>query len=274
MLDGNWEVINGPPAHHIQQLNAANTINVLEALVTLLISNNQPNQLPLAPSETAFRELHRCGTLFLLNKPGEYRDVPVQVANSQTGQVIYQAPPSDQVPSLMIEFFKELGEIWVNCDALDAAAFALWRINWVHPFKNGNGRTARAFCYACLNARLGVILPGTTTVIDQIMLTRSDYEAAIRTADQAAAADPKARSLKQMKDYLDGLLQSKLLAFLRNFKLRHPRCLGWEPATYLGTQNLPSPNPYNPVKLEIEIDLYRGLTFGPRPVCSRNLWEF
>ena len=110
----------------------------------------------------------------------------------------------------MAEFFKELGEIWISGDALDAAAFALWRINWIHPFKNGNGRTARAFCYACLSARLGVILPGTTTVIDQIMLTRPDYEAAIRSADQAAAADPKARDLKQMKDYLDGLLQIQI----------------------------------------------------------------
>jgi len=83
-------------------------------------------------------------------------------------------------------------------------------INWVHPFKNGNGRTARAFCYACLNARLGVILPGTTTIIDQIMLTRPDYEAAIRVADQAAAANPAARNLAQMKAYLDGLLQIQI----------------------------------------------------------------
>lgn len=210
MLDSNWELINGPPAHHIEQLNAANTINVLEALVTFLISYNKPNEVPYAPNEMALRELHRCGTLFLLDKPGEYRDVPVQVANIQTGQVLYQAPPPEDVPKLVQEFFEELIKIWRTGDALDAAAFALWRINWIHPFKNGNGRTARAFCYACLNARLGVILPGTTTVIDQIMLTRPDYEAAIRVADQAAAADPAARDLQQMKAYLDGLLQIQI----------------------------------------------------------------
>jgi Fic family protein len=210
MLDSNWEMINGAPAHHIEQLNAANTINVLEALVTLLINLRLPDQLPWYPNEIAIRELHRCGTLFLLNKPGEYRDVPVQVVNSQTGQVIYQAPPSDQVQPLMTGFFEELQQIWINGDALDAAAFALWRINWIHPFRNGNGRTARAFCYACLNARLGVILPGTTTVIDQIMLTRPDYEAAIRAADQAVAENPAARDLAQMKAYLDGLLQIQI----------------------------------------------------------------
>jgi Fic family protein len=212
MLDYNWELINGPDAHHIEQLNATNVINVLEALVTLLNSDSTrlKRAVPLMPNELALQELHRCATLFLLEKPGEYRDSPVSIQNVNTGAVIYQPPPHEDVPRLMTEFFEELRPIWHNGDALDAAAFALWRINWIHPFKNGNGRTARAFCYACLNARLGVILPGTTTVIDQIMATRADYESAIRVADSAAAADPAARDLKQMRDYLDRLLQIQM----------------------------------------------------------------
>ncbi len=153
MLDDNWELINGPPAHHIEQLNATNTINVLEALVTFLIAHRTPNHnLPLMPSEDAFCELHRSGTLFLLNNPGKYRDSDVHVADGQ-GNVIYQPPPHAEVPGLMKSFFEELSRVWVNGDALNAAAFALWRVNWVHPFKNGNGRTARTFCYACLCAR-------------------------------------------------------------------------------------------------------------------------
>ena len=212
MLDGNWELINGPDAHHIEQLNAANLINVLEALVTLLNCNTASLKriVPFMPNENALRELHRCATLFLLAEPGKYRDVPVQVQNLRTGEVVYQPPPHEDVQRLMTEFFEELNPIWKDGDALDAAAFALWRINWIHPFKNGNGRTVRAFCYACLNARLGVILPGTTTVIDQIMMTRSEYEAAIRVADKAAIGDPAARDLKQMKEYLFKLLQVQI----------------------------------------------------------------
>jgi fido (protein-threonine AMPylation protein) len=110
----------------------------------------------------------------------------------------------------MTAFFQELNALWRTGDALDVAAFALWRINWVHPFKNGNGRTARAFSYACLNAHLGVMLPGTTTVIDQIMTTRPRYEAAIRVADKAAEADPTARDLADMKAYLNDLLQIQM----------------------------------------------------------------
>jgi Fic family protein len=212
MLDSNWELINGADAHHIETLNASNVINVLEALVTLLNSNSVALQrtIPLMPNERALRELHRCATLFLLADPGAYRDGAVHVQNTLTKEVIYQAPPPTDVPRLVEEFIEELKRIWDTGDALDAAAFALWRINWIHPFKNGNGRTARAFSYACLNARLGVILPGTTTVIDQIMMTRNDYEAAIRAADKAAAAQADARDLTQMKGYLDRLLQAQI----------------------------------------------------------------
>jgi hypothetical protein len=29
----------------------------------------------------------------------------------------------------------------------ELAAYGLWRLNWIHPFVEGNGRTARAVCY-------------------------------------------------------------------------------------------------------------------------------
>ena len=161
------------------------------------------------PSEAAFRELHRSGTLFLLNKPGEYRDGAVHLADGN-GNVVYLPPAHSDVPSLMQALFAELEQIWVTGDALDAAAFVLWRTNWIHPFKNGNGRTARTFCYACLCARLGVMLPGTTTIIDQIMTTRAEYEAALRVADAAVVADPNARDLGVMRAYLNKLLQIQI----------------------------------------------------------------
>lgn len=211
MLDDNWELINGPAAHHIEQLNATNVINVIEALVTFSIAKQDPNShLPPMPNPRALSELHRSGTLFLLKRPGEYRDTEVHIENTKTGQVVYQPPSHPEVNGHMGGFFKELDEIWKTGDALDAASFALWRINWIHPFKNGNGRTARAFCYACLSARLGVILPGTTTVIDQIMNTRPRYEAALRIADDAAKKDPASRELSEMRAYLNDLLQIQI----------------------------------------------------------------
>jgi len=211
VLDDNWELINGDAAHHIEQLNATSTINVLEALVTLLVGLRKQSGQPemLMPNDRALCELHRSGTLFLLHHPGEYRDIEVHVGDKATGEIIFQPPPCDALGGHIEEFFRELTDIWNTGDALDAAAFVLWRINWIHPFRNGNGRTARAFAYACLCAKLGVMLPGRTTVIDQIMTSRSEYEAAIRAADRAAA-ESDGRNLAPMREYLDRLLQIQM----------------------------------------------------------------
>jgi Fic family protein len=186
-----------------------NTINVIEALITLLVGTRPAGaSLPTMPNEVALKELHRTATIFLLHKPGEYRDCPVHVRDG-SGATVYQPPPHEGVDPLMKDFFIELKTTWTTGDALDAAALALWRVNWIHPFKNGNGRTARSFAYCCLCARLGVVLPGSPTVIDQIMTSRPEYEAAIRVGD-AAAANGNARDLTAMRAYLNKLLQIQI----------------------------------------------------------------
>lgn len=208
MNDENWDLIKGPAARRAERRNALNTLDTIDALSARLISG-RVSDAPLSsmPDEAALKALHRASTVSLLSSPGAYRDCPVQVSGN--GAVVYQPPPHSAVGGLMKAFFVELRSIWTGGDALDAAAFALWRLNWIHPFKNGNGRTARSFAYCCLCVRLGVVLPGVPTVIDQIMMTRDDYEAAIRAAD-AAAADNDGRALGVMRAYLDRLLQIQM----------------------------------------------------------------
>jgi hypothetical protein len=83
MFDSNWDLINGPAAHEIETLNQANQINVIEALVRLLTHYAPPgeNGCSASPNLAALREIHRTGTLFLLEKPGELREVPVQLVS-------------------------------------------------------------------------------------------------------------------------------------------------------------------------------------------------
>jgi len=47
-------------------------------------------------------------------------------------------------PSLMNSFINEVNRYWETTDVLSLASYCLWRLNHVHPFINGNGRTARA----------------------------------------------------------------------------------------------------------------------------------
>src|SRR5690348_8307910 len=105
MLDDNWDLINGEAAHHIERLNASNVINVIEALVTFSIAHQKENQLPPMPNPIALSEIHRSGTLFLLQNPGQYRTSEVNVQNINTGEVVHQPPKWEEVDQYMKEFF-------------------------------------------------------------------------------------------------------------------------------------------------------------------------
>ena len=65
------------------------------------------------------------------------------------------------------------------------ATFALWRINYIHPFVNGNGRTARAACYYILCVMLGGLLPGQEILPELLRKkpTHDDYISALTQAD-------------------------------------------------------------------------------------------
>jgi Fic family protein len=65
------------------------------------------------------------------------------------------------------------------------AAFVLWRLNWIHPFTDGNGRTSRAASYLVLCCRIGWVLPGKRTIPDQIAENKLPYYQALEEADDA-----------------------------------------------------------------------------------------
>jgi len=208
MKDDNWELITGDDAHEIEVLNYSSQVNVIEALVRFIIHHAGvgDNGSPQFPNETALRELHRTGTLFLLKSPGDYRVEPVVVAAGTT--VIHRPPEHAEVATHMIALFNELAGIWAAASPVEIGAFLLWKINWVHPFKNGNGRTARAFCYACVCLKFGFVLPGTSTLIELIMQNRMEYQAALKAADDSYESTGKA-DLTAMNAFVERLLREQ-----------------------------------------------------------------
>jgi Fic family protein len=79
----------------------------------------------------------------------------------------------------------------------------------VHPFIEGNGRTARAVCYYLLCVKHGQLLPGRKIVPERIRESRDQYVFALRAADQAWTAGNY--ELSQMEAYLANLLEAQLL---------------------------------------------------------------
>ncbi|WP_204276686.1 Fic family protein, partial [Klebsiella aerogenes] len=74
---------------------------------------------------------------------------------------------------------------WRDRTALHLASYVMWRLNWIHPFSDGNGRTSRITSYVVLSVKLGLVLPGTRTIPEQIVDKRSPYFLALEAADQA-----------------------------------------------------------------------------------------
>jgi Fic family protein len=114
---------------------------------------------------------------------GQYRPCAIHITNSP-----HQPPDFYRVAALMEDFVNSVNRAWENTDAVILSAFVLWRLNWIHPFINGNGRSARAAAYYVLCLKLGGLLPGEITLPELLKRDRPDYVAALRAADDSFAA--------------------------------------------------------------------------------------
>ncbi|MGC2776429.1 MAG: Fic family protein [Bradyrhizobium sp.] len=210
MPEDMWDWLNGPVADDIERLNRASQMNVVAGLVRSLLAQQQRlgqqqrHGRPPIPDESALRLLHRTATVFLLAKPGQYRNFDVHVDTA--GIVAFRGQPWRSIKRLMRRFFRDLEARWKTGDAVDVASYALWRLTWIHPFSNGNGRTAIAFAYACLCLKLGAWLPGKETIVDLITADPERCQDVLRTTDRGMARPTDEPDLGAIKAYLDDLL--------------------------------------------------------------------
>lgn len=109
---------------------------------------------------------------------GRFRQQPIYVGD-------HTPPHFKDVSELVDQFISVIHENWTIANhPTELAAYALWRLNWIHPFIEGNGRTARAACYYLLCLKYGGLIPGKTTVAERIRGSRPEYYAALKEADQ------------------------------------------------------------------------------------------
>lgn len=206
----NWRLAQGDLAERIERLNLVGLKSLLLAFIAFSLEQTGDPAAPLPmPTEGALCQLHHSATVFLLKQPGRYRQSNVNI--QRDGVVTYQPPRWKEVQPLMQAFFSDLAVHWREGDALDVAAFALWRITWVHPFCDGNGRTAFAFAYACLCLKLGALLPYTDTVLDQMLADPAQCNGPLQTADASVRDMPTRKAdLSAVKRYFDQLLLKQI----------------------------------------------------------------
>ncbi len=101
----------------------------------------------------------------LSKNPGQWRPGDVYVRDDATGTIVYQGPPSGEVPTLVEETIATLeGD---ESPALVKAAMAHLNLVLVHPFSDGNGRMAR--CLQTLVLARDRILAPTFSSIEEFL---------------------------------------------------------------------------------------------------------
>lgn len=149
--------------------------------------------------------LHRAALEGISVLAGVWRPAGVEIGGSK-----HTPPQAYEVPERIEELCDYVNERWTEKKPLHLAAYVMWRLNWIHPFTDGNGRTSRAVSYLVLCVRLKALLPGKLTIPQQIEQDRTPYYKALEEADVAWSAGQI--NLTAMKQLLAAMLAKQLHA--------------------------------------------------------------
>lgn len=129
---------------------------------------------------SAIQALHREALNGISEFAGNWRPASVGIEGSA-----HQPVGAHVVPEHVEELCDYLNDHRSDTTPIHRAAYAMWRLNWIHPFSDGNGRTSRIFSYVVLCVGLGFALRGANTIPDQIVANRKPYFDALEQADAA-----------------------------------------------------------------------------------------
>jgi hypothetical protein len=180
-----FEICGGSEDHPVyRDLEVANGNRQYDFLRSIVQSSLAVDRLFLSSALIKALNYHAIACLHV--NAGEYRPCAVEVASQLpdgTRQVHHVAPEHYRVQALMDDFVNDANRTWDKLEPVPLAAYILWRLNWIHPFINGNGRTARAACYFALCLKAGGWLPGAVILPELLRRERARYVQALRVAD-------------------------------------------------------------------------------------------
>ena len=192
----------------LEVFNTAQQILKVEEMVGYFLDPERP--FSLRPSHVL--TLHRAAMDGISGNAGVYRPAVVEIGGSR-----HTPPQAFEVPERIEEMCDYVNEKWLEKKPLHLAAYIMWRLNWIHPFTDGNGRTSRAVAYLVLCIRLKMLLPGENSIPQQIEQERTPYYKALEAADIAWSEGRI--DLSEMKKLLSGMLASQLLQIHQNSDL-------------------------------------------------------
>jgi Fic family protein len=168
----------------------------------------QPDR-PFKLRASAILTLNRIALEGLNRYAGNYRPGDVEISGSK-----HQPPPAHRVPELVENLCDYVNENWGR-SPLHLASYVMWRLNWIHPFVDGNGRTTRVISFVVLCVRLGYRVPGSNTVPEQISLNKKPYYESLEIADTIYEKENRI-DVSAMETLVGALLTNQLAAVIHD----------------------------------------------------------
>lgn len=193
----------------IANIEAANGLEQFDVAMRILESITPERPFRLRTS--IIQNLHREALKGLSIYAGNWRPADVRIDGSE-----HQPVPSYLVPAEIEDLCDYVNDNWNTASAIHLSSYVMWRLNWIHPFSDGNGRTSRVVSYLVLSAKIGGRLVGTPTIPDLIVENRTPYFDALEFSDQAFKEGRI--DVSAMEDLMEALLAKQFMGVIERAK--------------------------------------------------------
>jgi Fic family protein len=200
------------PALRAQQ-EARNVLRQFDTAIEQIETCLQPDR-PFKLRPSAILGLNRMALEGLSNYAGNYRPTGIEIKGSK-----HKPPPAYLVPELVERLCDYVNDNW-DCSPIHLASYVMWRLNWIHPFVDGNGRTTRMISFVVLCVRLGYRVPGSNTIPEQISRNKKPYYEALEAAD--ASCSEEQFDVSSVETLMGTLLANQLASVIHDARANRP----------------------------------------------------
>jgi len=149
------EIIDDEKPDNVEEETVRALIGYRNAMTYIMRVHDDPHT---EINEQFIRSLHFMMLSYDMTRlPGQWRRGPIYVVREETQETVYEGPEFELIPSLVSELVQQMKET-TDHNSLITAALAHLNLTMIHPFKDGNGRMARAV-QTLLLTRDGILSP-------------------------------------------------------------------------------------------------------------------
>ena len=175
-------IIDNEKPETVEEENYAALLGYRNAMTYVLQLHDDP-YFVMQPQ--VLKSLHFIMLSYDMTKsPGQWRNGEIYVVRERSGETVYKGPDAERVPALMDELVGQVDDAG-DMEPMIKGAMAHLNLAMIHPFKDGNGRMARAL-QTLVMARDGVLAPTFSSIEEWLGRNTDAYYAILSQVGQGS----------------------------------------------------------------------------------------